>query len=102
KQKYVANPAKRPRHGLGLAIDVGLMNAQGNLLDMGTPFDHFGPLAHTDKEEELVAQGKLSREQVKNRQALRSLMQSAGFTQLSHEWWHYDVLPKAVSPVKYQ
>jgi D-alanyl-D-alanine dipeptidase len=21
-------------------------------------------------------------------------MESAGFTQLQHEWWHYDALPK--------
>ncbi|RJQ75607.1 D-alanyl-D-alanine dipeptidase [Pseudonocardiaceae bacterium YIM PH 21723] len=53
-----------------------------NTVDMGTGFDCFDPLAHTDNP---AITGK-ARE---NRQLLKSTMDRAGFTNLTEEWWHY-------------
>ena len=94
QQPYVANPDKGSLHNFGFAIDLSLIDSSGNPLDMGTAFDFFGPLAEPRKENDFLKQGKLSSEQVRNRQILRSIMQEAGFVQLPIEWWHFDALPR--------
>ena len=53
-----------------------------NSIDMGTGFDCFDELAHTDSPRiEPVAR--------RNRDLLRSIMSTAGFVNLDVEWWHY-------------
>lgn len=53
-----------------------------NGIDMGTGFDCFDELAHTDNPRiEAVAR--------RNRDLLRSIMAGSGFTNLAEEWWHY-------------
>lgn len=91
-QKYVANPAKGSMHNYGFAIDLSLINAEGKEIDMGTPFDHFGPEAEPQIELQLKRKGVLTEEQIKNRRILRSIMEKAGFHQLPIEWWHYDAV----------
>ncbi len=81
--RYVAPPGKGSNHNRGRAVDISLADENGNLLDMGTPFDDF-----TEKSN-YAAQG-LSREAQKNRKLLRNIMKKAGFTPYSHEWWHFD------------
>jgi D-alanyl-D-alanine dipeptidase len=95
QQKYVANPATGSIHNFGLAIDLTLEDENGRLLDMGTGFDNFTPLAQIDDEAGLVRAGKLTQAQVANRLILRSLMTRAGFHTISEEWWHFDALPPA-------
>jgi D-alanyl-D-alanine dipeptidase len=92
-QRYVADPEKGSIHNYGLAVDVGLMNENGDLLDMGTPFDGFSRLSEPRFEREYLKSGKLSLEQLKNRLLLREIMTKAGFIQLPVEWWHYDAIP---------
>jgi zinc D-Ala-D-Ala dipeptidase len=53
-----------------------------NSLDMGTGFDCFHALSHTENKE-LTAQQKV------NRLLLKSLMDKYGFRNLAEEWWHY-------------
>ena len=43
---YVANPSKGSIHNRGGAVDITLVDMNGNELDMGTAFDHFGIEAH--------------------------------------------------------
>ncbi|MFF9347631.1 M15 family metallopeptidase [Streptomyces sp. NPDC014734] len=56
-------------------------------LDMGTGFDCFDTLAHTDDPR---VRGK----QRANRQFLRSTLAEAGFVNLAEEWWHYTFRPE--------
>ncbi len=53
-----------------------------NSIDMGTGFDCFDPLAHTDN----PAVGPRA---LANRRLLRSLMARHGFKNLPEEWWHF-------------
>jgi D-alanyl-D-alanine dipeptidase len=39
--QYVADPAKGSIHNRGGAVDITLVDANYNELDMGTPFDFF-------------------------------------------------------------
>lgn len=95
QQPYFADPAKGSIHSFGFAIDLGLLDASGRELPMGTEFDDLSPLAEPRREEEFLKEGKLSEEHVKNRRLLRSLMEEAGFLSIPHEWWHFDALPPA-------
>jgi zinc D-Ala-D-Ala dipeptidase len=53
-----------------------------NTVDMGTGYDCFDPLAHTDD----PAITGVARQ---NRDLLRDTMIGAGFHNLPEEWWHY-------------
>ncbi|RKN51114.1 M15 family metallopeptidase [Micromonospora endolithica] len=53
-----------------------------NSVDMGTGFDCFDPLAHTDS----PAVDATARA---NRDLLREVMTGAGFVNYDREWWHY-------------
>ncbi|MEU4773736.1 M15 family metallopeptidase [Micromonospora sp. NPDC023644] len=53
-----------------------------NGVDMGTGFDCFDPLAHTDSP-------RVSGVARDNRRLLRQLMTDGGFVNYDREWWHY-------------
>jgi len=53
-----------------------------NSLDMGTGFDCFHSLSHTQN-------SKLTAQQRANRLLLKSLMDKYGFKNLAEEWWHF-------------
>lgn len=91
KANYVSNPNKGGGvHNFGAAVDVSIIKSNGEVLDMGTPFDYFGVTAHIDKEEELLSLGKLTQDQLNNRLLLRRIMKSAGFLTITNEWWHFN------------
>ncbi|OFZ15931.1 MAG: hypothetical protein A2X86_11630 [Bdellovibrionales bacterium GWA2_49_15] len=70
-------------HGLGLAVDVTL-DRQGMPLDMGTEFDFFDVLSHTDDGTiPLICQN--------NRQLLRSFLEKHGLKNYRKEWWHFSL-----------
>lgn len=80
--------AKQSSHSKGSAIDLTLERlSDGIELDMGTPFDFFDSLSHT--ESPLITQ-----KQLKNRLKLRELMERHGFRNFSKEWWHYSFRPE--------
>jgi len=88
---YVANPEKGGGlHNYGMAVDVTLVDANGDRLPMGTPFDFFGPEANTDREDELLKNKQISQEEYDNRRFLRRVMQQAGFQSVTSEWWHFN------------
>ena len=80
---YVANPNKSGSiHNRGYAVDLSLETLDGELLDMGTDYDHFGPEAHWSSE-------GLTDQQYRNRELLREGMMLFGFQPTRTEWWHY-------------
>jgi D-alanyl-D-alanine dipeptidase len=90
--EFISNPQTgRTPHCRGIAIDLTLINKNGNELDMGTAFDAFTPLSHHGVTE-------ISPEAQKNRHLLMGIMTFAGFHFNPNEWWHYQ-LP---NPLKYE
>ncbi|HZV71249.1 MAG TPA: M15 family metallopeptidase [Saprospiraceae bacterium] len=79
---YVTDPAKGSMHNRGLAIDLTLTDMYGTELDMGTPYDFFGPEAHQDYT-------KLSAMILSRRKLLTSAMEAEGFQSIRTEWWHF-------------
>ena len=67
--------------------------ADGQEVDMGTPFDLFDERSHTDN-------GELPPDVQKNRQWLRALMQRHGWRNLPEAWWHY-TLQREPYPERY-
>lgn len=86
---YVAPAKAGGRHNYGVAVDLTIADASGKPLDMGTAFDHFGQEAHVGQEAELLRQGKISPEAVRNRALLREVMHEVGLRPYQREWWHY-------------
>ncbi len=88
---YVANPTNGGgMHNFGAAVDLSLIDGTGQPLAMGTPYDYFGHEANTDKEEELVKQGRITARELENRLLLRKIMTGAGFRTIKSEWWHFN------------
>lgn len=82
---YVADPAKGSMHNRGAAVDITLVNVNGEELDMGTGFDHFGREAwhaYEDLPDTVKA----------NRLLLKTTLESAGFRSIRTEWWHYSLI----------
>ena len=89
-QMYLANPARGSIHSYGMALDITILDPAGRELDMGTGFDDMTDLSHPALEEGFLAAGKLTEQQVANRQLLRDAMFQAGFLGIRTEWWHFD------------
>lgn len=87
---YVSSPAKGGLHNFGLALDLSITDAEGKLLDMGTDFDSFERCAGSVGEDDALKSGRLTQEQVDNRNRLRSIMKKAGWVPLGSEWWHFN------------
>ena len=102
KHFYVANPEEGSIHNFGSAVDLTIANAQKKALDMGTGYDFFGELAYPSKEQELLASGQLTKQQIANREILRSVMQRAGFTPITTEWWHFNAMSRARAAETYE
>ncbi len=94
-EKYIARPEPGSLHNFGFAVDLSILDGAGRELDMGAGFDDFRDIAQPQLEAQFIKNGQLTRLHFHNRMMLRSVMESAGFTQLAHEWWHFDALPKA-------
>jgi zinc D-Ala-D-Ala dipeptidase len=102
KIRFLANPANGSIHNYGAAVDVSIVDADGNPLDMGTGFDHMGELAYPSLEEELLEQGKLEPFHIENRRLLRSVMRHGGFWGIQSEWWHFNACSRAEARERYQ
>ena len=80
---YVTPPKKGSMHNRGLAVDLTIAHLNGDTLEMGTPFDYFGPRGHhTYKHHTPTVQT--------NRTLLKSTMAKYGFSSIRTEWWHYN------------
>jgi zinc D-Ala-D-Ala dipeptidase len=58
---------------------------EDNSVDMGTGYDCFDPLAHTENLE-------VGEMQKRNRHLLKGLMEKYGFKGIATEWWHYTLI----------
>ena len=90
---YVSSPATGGLHNFGLALDLSITDSEGNLLDMGTDFDSFERCAGAVGESEALKSGRLTQQQVDNRNKLRKIMKEAGWVPLGSEWWHFNAYP---------
>lgn len=82
--RYVANPRRGSLHSRGAAADLTLIQrATGTELDMGTPYDFFGPAAYTTTTD-LPATVRT------NRKTLQQAMRAEGFLTIRTEWWHFN------------
>ncbi len=78
-----------PPHSTGAAVDVTIVDALGNDLDMGGEIDELSERSHPDyyarERDEPNQQYQF------NRQLLNEVMSSAGFYQHPEEWWHFSL-----------
>ena len=98
-------------HCHGTALDVCLTDADGNDLDYPTRID-----AYEERFQKQVLNGDFSQyaehlkkaahdcpdateKQKGNREFLKELMETHGFTSLPYEWWHYDLTGKEKYPM---
>lgn len=95
KPLYVSDPKIGGLHNYGLAVDLTIIDLKsGRPLDMGTPFDYFGYPAYPDRELQMLAEEKITKAQVANREILRKVMKGAGFTGIGSEWWHFNAFSR--------
>ncbi len=84
QRKFVADPAKGSKHNRGCAVDLGIYNLKtGKAIPMPSAYDEFTDRASPDYN------GGTDEER-SNRDMLRRMMESAGFTVNLNEWWHFD------------
>ena len=89
---FLANPERGSPHSRGVAIDLNLINALGEELDMGTPFDAFTPLSHHGRVD-------ISVDAQHNRLLLMGIMTTAGWDFYRNEWWHYQLFNSREYPL---
>ena len=99
---YVANPAQGSIHNYGSAVDLTIAMIDGTPLDMGTKYDFFGELAYPKKENYFLKIGKLTKQQIANRQLLRSVMKSVGYMPIDYEWWHFNAISRQSAKATYR
>lgn len=83
------DPKKPSPHNTGGSIDLSIVDTEGRLLNMGSPFDDISERARTDYYE----QNATTPEEItarNNRRLLYHIMTSVGFTNYAEEWWHFD------------
>jgi D-alanyl-D-alanine dipeptidase len=90
-KRYVANPKQGSRHSRGAAVDLGLVDADGNAVTLPTKFDDFSEAAHRVNALEGDAGVEARR--------LDAAMKKAGFVGIATEWWHFDAPDSAKFPL---
>lgn len=84
KRQFVADPAKGSVHNRGCAVDLTLFDLRaGREAEMPSGFDEM-----TERAYPTFAGG--SEQARANRDLLRAVMESQGFTVYPTEWWHFD------------
>ncbi|MHA1538613.1 MAG: D-alanyl-D-alanine dipeptidase [Alphaproteobacteria bacterium] len=81
---FLADPRKGSPHSRGVALDLTLLDAAGQPLDMGTGFDDFSARAHHGNTD-ITGQAQ------RNRMMLLGIMTAAGWDHYLKEWWHYQL-----------
>ena len=98
---YVSSGKTGGLHNYGLALDLSLADSTGALLDMGTDFDSFERCAGEVGEAAALESGRLTQQQIDNRNILRNIMKRAGWVPLSSEWWHFNAYTRAYTKEHY-
>lgn len=86
---FVAKPPEkpitsgfRPRHNNGMAVDITLVDENGQELEMPSEFDDFTEKACPTRDD-------MTKEAKKNIDYLMEIMLDLGFRIHSQEWWHF-------------
>lgn len=83
---FVADPAEGSNHNRGCAVDLGIFDlSTSEAVPMPSGFDEF-----TERASPSYTGG--TTEERDNRDLLRRLMESNGFTVNRNEWWHFDLV----------
>jgi D-alanyl-D-alanine dipeptidase len=86
-----SDPKTPPPHSTGAAVDITLIDADGIVVDMGSPIDEVSPRSHPD----YYATGQDSSSEGdrplfhSHRQLLYQTMIKSGFRRHPMEWWHF-------------
>jgi D-alanyl-D-alanine dipeptidase len=90
-KKYVADPIKGSMHNYGTAVDITIVDENGIELKMGKPDPRIKIVGKSDLEIKIFfILNKPNKQEVKNRELLKSIMKAATFNPISYEWWHFD------------
>lgn len=82
--RYVANPDQGGSiHNRGSAVDITMVDENGQEVEMPSDFDEFSDKAHRDNL-------NMSAKAKENLKILTEAMISSGFTTISTEWWHFE------------
>jgi D-alanyl-D-alanine dipeptidase len=81
------DPAKPPPHSTGGALDLTLVDASGEAVDMGSPIDELSPRSYPDHYAH--SPDPLEQGFHRHRAVLNEAMTRAGFRQHPGEWWHF-------------
>lgn len=91
-KSYVANPKSGSRHNRGCAVDITLVDMNGNEIEMPTGFDDFSAKA-SRKYEGMPEHVK------ENLRYLTDAMVRNGFQTINSEWWHFEDTDWAKHPI---
>lgn len=92
--RYVSNPAEfLGAHIRAAAVDVTLVDANGEELEMPSGFDEFTERSHLNYMGGSIAA-------LENRQLLQTVMKNQGLEPIDTEWWHFS-LPGWLDDEKY-
>lgn len=90
--EFLADPRRGSAHSRGVAVDLTLVDGEGQELEMGTAFDAFTPASHH-------ASALVSAEAQRNRALLLGTMTAAGWDFYRNEWWHYQLFDARSYPL---
>ena len=87
------NPHTPPPHSTGAAVDLTLVNAEGETISMGSAIDEISPRSYPNYFSEENAKENSSQAQQYHfrRRLLTDAMSAVGFCQHPNEWWHFSV-----------
>lgn len=91
-KSFVANPSKGSVHNKGAAVDVTLVDEDGNELEMPSEYDEFTEKAWIDYSD-------CPAKQIENRELLGSIMVKHGFRRIKNEWWHFEDTDASKYPI---
>jgi len=82
-----SDPTMPTPHSTGGAVDLTIIDSQGELLEMGAEFDESSPRSlpnyYVDGRDHFSAVAH------RHRELLNEVLSSVGFRRLTHEWWHF-------------
>jgi len=82
-KSFVADPKKGSVHNRGAAVDVTLVDKDGNEIEMPSGYDEFSKRAALDYK-------GCPEHQIENRELLGRIMVKHGFRRINNEWWHFE------------
>ncbi len=89
---YIADPKIGSVHNKGYAVDVSLVDIDGNDILMPTDYDEFTEKASSDYKD-------LPPSAIKHREILHKVMKKYGFIPSKTEWWHFNYKGHKNKPV---